>query len=775
MHELLLESFIPIKPYGIILHSKSGVGKSRFIEELFQKDFIDCVKIKIEVHTKTREQLDSLSFVKKLFDAVVNEVEKNGKIPFYKRFSWDCFQMTLNTPIGGSISPGSMLSNNYDSQTLYMFRYLLNTLSKSSKKFIIDFENFQCIDEESFDFFIRLFKCNLYNRYIFEYTLPEDGSMTELIKLKNKLEKNLNCKLYELKRLDIQELEKLCNHLKIKLHTALKYYNSPDYEGNLFAVECLCNQENSSYSNLKSKKIIESIVITLNSDEILLLYILLFNADSIELEELIQILHGKSETKIKFTVAHLNQVLRNLEQKKLIRQSYNTIQIYHDTILKELEAPYTDVRAYNAYNLLKDYHISQLNISENNENSILKLLHLYTQFTDEDIINLFPFIKKLILQQRYPDAIAAKIDKLNHQLAYKSSNKYLVEEITLNIVNLLFMIGHWKAAIDNLNLVFDNTKPRHLVYKAALISCDIENPETESDLKEMLKTNKNNRLLTFSISSSLAAYYMRCKQSAFTNNFIADLLKSYSDISFTLEYALLLKNYSEYLNNLEAMKELEKCFQLFKKADREDFIVFSKITYASRLAYDGQLERAQSILEESRKDSEQKEIVSRQYYYFNNLAAMHILNNRLGCETEELLQNALFMVANEYERLIILSNLLIYYCMIKNRENAMDIADELIHSNYNQYSYEELVHIVLYNLYYYCHIFCLSDMAIQYRMQLESLSSCDGCSQELREYISSSLNNSELPRNHQWAFYSKLPYRPDFIGYWQMEIIDRYS
>lgn len=773
LKEMLKSTVFQIKPCGILLYSKSGIGKSRFMEEFFSKEFLEYEKIKIEVHSKAK--VDSLCFVKKLYEAVAAKIERGGKIPFYKKINLKSFQITGNTPLGGGISFGDLFQSNYDAQTLHIFHYLYKNLGH--KKYIIDFENFQFIDEDSLDFLIKLFKKNLLNYYIFEFTIPEDGNLLPLMQMKEHLDKYVNCKLFELKQLDLCELEKLCSKLDIQFSIAREVYDSPKYQGNLFAIEMLHGNKSNPDTIEHPKDYVNpicTVLKTLSSDEIFVLYLIILNRDSMRFNELMEVLQIREEGKIKFSSYEVQKMLGTLENLKLIKREHDVIQVYHDTILLELDGWETDVRIFQAYGFLKEYYYSKLVFDNYKERCLLRLVHLYCNFSDEEILTIMPLIKKLIVTQRYPMAIIAEIEKLNQQLIWKSTNRKVIEELSLAIANAAFLVGHWQIALNNLYLIYDKKNFAHRAYLAALISCNVENEKIEETLLQMLQECSENRKLSFSISSSLSAYYMRSRKSQFTKSFIEEILKEYSDFRQTIPYALLLKNQTEFFDNEVALTQLEACFSIFAQSKRFDLICYGKITYASRLAYTGQFKQAEVVLDQLEEIMLKEGIVFRSYYLYNNRAVLKILSGSYSADIEGMLQDALVLVTDQYEKIIILSNLLVYYCLINNQKIALETAIELEKLNFEQYTYEELLHIALYNLYYFYNLNQNSKKASDYRMKLEEMANCQECSSELRDYIYSTLNGDELPPRHQWSAYSSLPYRPDFIGYWQVELTDSY-
>ena len=135
------------------------------------------------------------------------------------------------------------------------------------------------------------------------------------------------------------------------------------------------------------------------------------------------------------------------------------------------------------------------------------------------------------------------------------------------------------------------------------------------------------------------------------------------------------------------------------------------------------------------------------------------------------LKNALLFKPSKYEEGIILCNLLIYYCKTSNITKATRTATYLEGFEYQQYRFEQYQHIIHWNLYYYYSTINDTDKMNQHAVQLKKLQ--NNAPTELQEYISATLDKTiQLPTTHRRYFYSKLPYRPDYIGYWQLEVPD---
>lgn len=182
----------------------------------------------------------------------------------------------------------------------------------------------------------------------------------------------------------------------------------------------------------------------------------------------------------------------------------------------------------------------------------------------------------------------------------------------------------------------------------------------------------------------------------------------------------------------------------------------------------GNLETARILLKEAQKEN----IYScRECYFLNNFSVIDILDEKFTKDVENNLKNALLFIPSHYEQGIILCNLLIYYSKTKDFEKAKDIATQLEMPQYQQYMFEQYNHIIHYNLYYYYSVIGDSSKINQHYTELEKLSKI--CPLELKEYMNATVfHKTKLSPQHRRYFYTKYPYRPDYIGYWQLEVPD---
>lgn len=410
-----------------------------------------------------------------------------------------------------------------------------------------------------------------------------------------------------------------------------------------------------------------------------------------------------------------------------------------------------------------------LNDAYKDENAVLHLLHVYTITSDRDILQLIPYIKKLILTQKYPEAIVEKTNLILREVMKDNSEKSVQRYIALEMINLLFMIGDAKTGISILQKIYVEDDPILAAYMAALIASDVHSSSVENKLLMIASNFCTINYFSIFINTCLLTYYMRTRNGEESLKFAKEIVTRFSP-SVTIEYGFLLKVYSEFFNNKDALRILDKCIMIFNANYRQDLSMLCKITVASRWAYLGCIDTARKTLLESRTFAQQNSIPVRDYYYLNNFAALSIIEGNFSKDVEIMLQDALLFVANEYERVIILCNALIYYINVDDCTMQMNIIDKLESIDISCYGYEELRHIYHYNL-FYAYRKQGSNMKMgKHREKLSEMLDEKKSTQDAKDFVAASLNGDILPKGHQWHFYSKLSYRPDFIGYWQFEM-----
>lgn len=153
-------------------------------------------------------------------------------------------------------------------------------------------------------------------------------------------------------------------------------------------------------------------------------------------------------------------------------------------------------------------------------------------------------------------------------------------------------------------------------------------------------------------------------------------------------------------------------------------------------------------------------------YILNNKSVLELLDNSYSRTTEKNLRNALILCVSRYEKLIVNANLLVFYCLVNNFCAANHIANIIEESNYLDFQYEELLHIIYQNLYYFYDVFNCDDNKKQYYYnQIINLINSPK-TRESTKFLASGMNHL-IKTNY---FYAQFPFRADFLGYWEFTI-----
>lgn len=110
-------------------------------------------------------------------------------------------------------------------------------------------------------------------------------------------------------------------------------------------------------------------------------------------------------------------------------------------------------------------------------------------------------------------------------------------------------------------------------------------------------------------------------------------------------------------------------------------------------------------------------------------------------------------------------NLLVCYIELGNREQAEEIRAIIEKQEYKSFQYEEFLHIVYQDLYYFYTSFGDTEQSSKLKVQLRKL--VEGSSGTMAHRVALLQLNGE---HSQKEFFSTFPFRVDFLGSWNVEI-----
>ena len=751
------------KNKGIFVYAKSGIGKSRLFTELFKANLTEYAKIKVVMHNPDATSVDSYSYLKALYRKVIQETEKNSELPLKKRVFFDS-NLTVSAYIGIGISWTEKTGQ--DESIAQIMAYLSKKLQEDVP-FIIDIENFQSIDNESLECLFHLFRTGTKHRFVFEFTMNPTKRTTAFYHLFSAVNSHLDCQMYELKKLELGEVYALCERTGLLYDTAKDIYEEND--GNLFPLIMLPYS-----SNPMSHQPLRDLIDDLGEDTKIILFLIELSRGEVFSETIEDMFlmgtHILTGVK-KYSKPYVQSQCTILKNKKIVDINNHVIKICQDQLLETIVFYRCSPLYYLATALFENYHQKKLlSLSQDKgEEHVLALLHVYSIFSDPNVISILPRLTRIILLDP-PQRIINKVRKIKSQLALNNENKRFVDYLTRYLADVCIATGQWKAALEQVDGCYSEDIPWQACYIAATLASSPELPDVESRIQRMREKHRKDLSVYMSLTVSLLSYYTRTVPELQVKKIGKVYLEEFEGIR-NLNYAFLLKIHSNTLLNEEAISALTECNQIFEECQRPDLVAINKITIASRNVYMGHPEIGLSILDEAEQDVLKQDIAIRCHYFQNNRAAIHLLLGDYDEQTEHDLNAAQFSANSPFERAIILCNLMIYYTLMNQNDDAARTFQTLQSLDLSQYNNVDLSFIVKQNTLYYYEFMGIDEMIPLAKRELIELALSEDCPEDIRIHILGYFPD-EYP---EYALYPKVylakyRFHPDFIGYWQCEV-----
>ena len=333
------------KNKGIFVYAKSGIGKSRFVTEFFNLELPNHIKIKVDMLGTDTTSISSYSFLMCLYRKVITETEKNGQLPLSSRLS-----SSTGISIGYIAEVNLSLSltdkHGYAEQISHIMSYLSHKLS-GERPYIIDIENFQLIDTESLECFNQLFSVGTRHRFIFEFTMAPDHFPPVFYHIYDKVSSVLDCKLFELKKLQLKEINVLCERKRLPIRTATELYEKND--GNLFPLVMLEHLPDSN-----SMQPLHDLLNSLTQDQQLILFLIELACGEITDRTINDIFTAGANILAgneKYDNTYLHSQYAVLQQKGIIHLVGEHIKISQDQLIELIAAYRKQPNYYLAWSL----------------------------------------------------------------------------------------------------------------------------------------------------------------------------------------------------------------------------------------------------------------------------------------------------------------------------------------------------------------------------------------------------------------------------------------
>ena len=743
----------------IFLTGISGVGKSGLIEKLILCPLLKNIIISVKISKSSVDTIENLQYFNaiykavtkyaktKMFDKILSPAQqgvKNGKNLY--RIVMDIIKSKLG------LNEITFFAEPEECESIIRKKEYLSYILKKTNV-ILDIENIQNIDTQSFEILKEIILESTNTTFIFEYTLSKNSFEHYENMYKEFKEVNSDIWCYKVEKMDFLIAKRLAPQ-NIPIDEEGLYALYEKSEGNLMEI-ILANADINTYtSNITTK------LNCLSKNEKYILYIVYLNDSPLYYDKLAIMTIIESPEKIIKDFELLKCLVDELCNKKILVMDKDFVKIKHDSIIESLEHNIPTPILYCAYATIKEYYNKRL---DSEPVAVEKLLFLYLKFSDQELLTFLEKVKKFILNLKYPDLIIKKLGLFREDMLCIGLNGFNgTYYLTLMIVEICLNKKMGDEAQKNLDLIFDESNAYHIALQAQILSLQ-ENHESHEALQKLIfKTPANSRLR---LVCEICILYLKTKlfPSAQTKLYGEKLIQNNFYREY-LEYAFLLRNYAELCDDTETCNNLYiKALDIFENNKMFHEMATVYISLSMIHAYDGNISLANRYIEDALSlDSSEVSMC----YILNNKSALQILENSYNETTEKNLRNALLLSVSNYEKIIVNANLLVYYCLIDNFTKAKEIAYNIENSTYKDFRYEELLHIVYQNLYYFYSVFKHdSSKKTYYYNQILILVDSPNIRESTKE-LASGMNH--LIKSQ--TFYAQFPYRVDFLGYWEFTI-----
>ncbi len=621
---------------------------------------------------------------------------------------------------------------------------IIKSIKDIQSKIYIHIEDMQKIDLPSLKFLLKLVSQTTNVFLYLEYVIEQNNSIL----------------------LDSSTL-----YLKFNIHPEYIEVNSLDWEHVCIIFRSLNldinNDVKNEYLDLNGniKKLIFSHInqhttkIKLNQDEKFLLNLIALGIAELSCNEMYEILYHCENSYFKYSLGRLQKIISIMIDKQIVSE------INGNLYITNIGLEYLDTH----YELLQIEMLAKhfIPIIESNKRETSKdaikgikiLTTIFARNNDNRIRKIIPYIKQYLLPLNYNKRI---IDYL-----FKSINDFTKnKELYFCLIQIYFSLGCYKSALLILESNYIRCSKYNILYSIALLHTQPEELSTETKIINFIK-NERKEINVSSLYTCLVALYMKTKSSGFVVDFVGKIYKK-NLITFH-DKKIINKNISIYYNYFEAKKLLLTSISYFKKNEMWKFAIASYITFATRNAQHGKLNRAKRILEllgNSIYLSEEDLV-----YIENNLANVSMYMGVISDKLYDCYFNAYSFLDDEYSRILSINNLLIYHTLIKEYENAKTFANKIETLGFHRYVFDEYLHLSYTNLLFYYKSINNEDKKVFYEKKLKHLKKkCH--SKELKKFIDKTIYNRPLKYNDKWFFMSKYNFRAAFMGHWMVNSLD---
>lgn len=720
-----------------IIFSYEGIGKSCFIEHFISNYLNNTAIIIKNDELDFKNNIEKYFFADKICETIINQT--------YNSFVLKLINEISNFKLKPSISfTYNWFSLNLEINNKFniLQQIIIEILKNKNEKLIIYIDHVEKIDYDSLIFIKHILEevPNIF--LLLEFKLENNEKFpNNLVKFWE--DNKLKCMCIKLEKLSLEHMQTVMENNNISNIGDL-IGNYDEFDGNLKELILMNNNTLESCPKLDKE------------EEFLLEFINLTRGE-LSYEEISIIIHSYPlSNEFFFPLQAINNYIDELKKYGFV--GFNSLKkVFITPIGKKF---LKNNNEYLISEMLINYYIPI--ISEDKSEFCLQglkiILPLLTKNADARIKTILPFLHKNIVISRCNKEI---IDEIYNDINFNSDN----DDVRIELIKLYISFGDYKSAMEKIeHLMIDPDDTIRVLY-ATLISHLLPADNSENKVIEILSqvTNYKEKSALF---TCLVALYMKIKPSCEVLNYVKDL-KNNNNITIE-DLNIINKNISIYYDFDTAKKMLNDCILYFENHDIKKLEIASKITLSTRLAQKGFTEKAHEQL----NDILNIDNISQLDYLYstNNLFVINMLSENFENIKVKDLINAYDYIQDEYTKLLVSNNLLIYYCNINSYGEAEKYAKELESIGFDKYKFESYLLLTYLNLKYYYQK--VDENKIQtYNEKLKTLLiKCND--KNKKEYINSMINCSKVSPENDFYFLSQFNYRPAFLGHWIINTFD---
>ncbi len=734
-----LQRFLDEQQNTFVVFSKKGVGKTSFIQHVSKAD-INEQYVNVKASELNENFATDFYFLRKFIESLNSRFpdKLNSIVNFLCKDKPGDISFSLNVFFAGvSYEPHLNAS---------MFKSLIiKTIRTIDKPLYIHIENVEKIDRPSLMFFIRLIK-EIKNIYFFFECISDEIKVCQYLS-EQFAQHDVQVRFLEIKKLDWNQVKLVFKSLELSVDDSDRYLYQ-ELNGDIKTLIFMHQIDNRKlYNNMDVDR------------EFILNFISCCNV-GVSIFEMQNILIKYDRSFLyKYSLSNLNKHLLALEKCNYI---FNNNNYYYLTKFAS-----TNLNKQNEElikSILSNYYIPVIQHGESLcTDNIIKglriLLPLYAKTQDERLSEILPYLERYLLPLEFNTSI---INELYDSI--KEHNHYYIEYSKLVLIRILIRLGYYQSAYDKLSEINVCSDLKNILLAITLVHLQPQEPTTVMFINNAIKQTKDKKTIS-ALYTSLISLYMRIKTTRELKDYISKIeLKAFTNV----DIHIINKNLSIYSGNEKAIKSLKTVFRFFREQRNTRLLVATGITLATRYAQCGKLRSAKRIIKLLEKNC----ILSKedQAYIDNNISSIDLLSGDIDEATHERLINTYYYCEDEYSKLLVANNLLIYHMCTNNMDKAREYAQFIEKVGMEQYQFDEYRHLANKNLLlYYKKINHPTHDKYKYNL----IKLCNECfSEDLKKLINSQFDNEVLGTNDKWFFMSKYNFRPAFMGHWIINDFD---